>query len=36
MINIEKLSDADLDVLEDQFARLRKQHETNQTEAAAD
>jgi low affinity Fe/Cu permease len=36
IINIEKLSDADLDVLEDQFARLRKQHETNQTEAAAD
>ncbi len=36
MINIEKLSDADLDVLEEQFTRIRKQHEPDQTEAAAD
>jgi low affinity Fe/Cu permease len=36
MINIEKLSDADLDVLEEQFTRLRKPHESNQSGAAAD
>jgi low affinity Fe/Cu permease len=35
LINIEKLSDADLDVLEEQFARLRRR-EPNQTEAVAD
>src|SRR6516165_3390466 len=31
MINIEKLSDAELDTLEEQFTRLRKQHESNQS-----
>ena len=36
MINIEKLSDAELDTLEEQFARLRKHHEANQSEVSAD
>jgi len=36
MINIEKLSDAELDTLQDQFARLRQKHQQEQQDMAAD
>ena len=36
MINIEKLSDADLDILEEQFTRIRKQQDPRGSGVAAD
>lgn len=36
MINIEKLSDAELDMLEDQFARFRSRHHEGEQGVAAD